>query len=76
MISCSDCILQKKAANCRPCRNMIGKLYLDFITEVKELAFGAKNNNDRVYAIQDCVNLEFEMVNSFTPGNLKDGFKV
>jgi hypothetical protein len=40
------------------------------------LAFGAKNNNERVYAVQDCVNLEQEMVNSFTPINLKDGFSV
>ena len=76
MILCSECKLQKKAKNCSACRNAIGKLYLDFLVEVKDLSFKAKNYPDRVYAIQDLVVREEAMVNSVTPNNLKEMFKV
>lgn len=76
MIKCSACILQRKAKNCQACRNMTAKLYLDFLTEVRELVFGAKNNNERVYAIQDSITLEEQMISSFQPGNLTEGFTL
>lgn len=76
MIKCSDCILQKKASNCRACRNLTGKLYLDFMTEVEDLIFGPKNNNERVYAVQDSIVREKEMIMKFAPGNLKERFKL
>lgn len=76
MIKCSECILQKKAKNCRACRNLVGKLYLDFMTETEDLIFGPKNNNERVYAVQDSVKLEKEMIMEFKPSNLKERFKI
>ena len=76
MIRCKECLLQKKASNCQVCKNATGKLYLDFFMAVKALVFGPKNNNDRVFDIQDLVVREEEMINSINPKNMKEFLKL
>lgn len=76
MISCKDCILQKKAENCRKCRNLTGKLYLDFVKEVRSIAYGPWKDSDRIQKLQKCLFSEGDQIQSFTPENLKEGFKL
>jgi hypothetical protein len=76
MIKCKSCRLQKKAENCRSCRNLTGKLYLDFLSEVRALLHGPHNDNKRIAELQKLLYREGEMINSFTPENLKEGFKL
>ena len=75
MIKCCECVLEKTRDNCKSCRNMTGKLYLDFLVEVRELAFNTKRKEKaRIYAVQDSIVLEESMINSFSPNLLKEAF--
>lgn len=72
MIRCKECKLQKKASFCSACKNAIGRLYLDFVLEVDDLANAPKNNDERVHLIQESVKKEQEMINSINPWNHKE----
>lgn len=76
MIKCKHCILLKKEGTCRKCRNAIGKMYLDFLTEVREIVQGFGDPVQKLDRINKSIYLEGQMISSITPHNLKEMFEL